>query len=145
MVGIDRQSITLELCSTAQRLYGIADGVTMIDIVPGSPAAQVGLQPRDVITGAAKRAGVMPSGWSSSALAIQDLAKVILTSSGSSITLLVRSAGSVSPLVLTLGLACSPGRPAAAKAHAQTIRGISIGLCFERFIKTIFDHKKKFS
>jgi Zn-dependent protease with chaperone function len=107
MVGIDRQSIASELRAIAQRLYGVADGVTIVDVVPGSPADQVGLQARDVITGAAKGAGVMPSGWSFSGLTVQDLVKIILTSEGGSITLLVRRAGSVFPLVLTPGLGCS--------------------------------------
>jgi Zn-dependent protease with chaperone function len=105
MIGIDRQSVGA-MQTTAKRLYGLEDGVMLIEIAPGSPAASVGLRSRDVITGAAKGANVMPSGWDRSTLTIQYLAKVILSSAGGPITLLVRRDGNVSPVVLTPALGC---------------------------------------
>jgi beta-barrel assembly-enhancing protease len=107
MVGIDRQSIPPELRETAQQLYGVADGVTLVDVVPGSPSDAAGLKARDVITGAAKGVGVMPSGWTWSGLTVQDLAKVILTSGSDPITMLVRRGGTVSPVVINPQLGCS--------------------------------------
>jgi hypothetical protein len=107
MVAIDRQSVAQDLRATAQRLYGVADGVTILDVVPGSPAEQIGLQPRDVITGAAKGTGVMPSGWTLSGLTVQDLAKIILNSDGGPLTILVRRSGNIFPLVLMPGRGCS--------------------------------------
>ena len=91
----------------AQRLYGVTDGILVIDVVPNSPAAEAGIQSRDVITGAAKGKGVMPSGWSWSALTIPDLVKVIETSGGNPITLLMRRAGTVSPFIITPRVGCN--------------------------------------
>jgi hypothetical protein len=104
--GIDQQSLPPDLRDTARRLYGLSDGIMIIDIVPGSPAAQAGLQPRDVITGAARGAGVMPSGWTWSALTIPDLVKVIQTSGGDPITLLIRRTGNTFPVLLSPRSGC---------------------------------------
>jgi hypothetical protein len=91
----------------AQRLYGVTDGILVIDVVPNSPAAEAGIQSHDVITGAATGKGVMPSGWSWSALTIPNLVKVIETSGGNPITLLMRRAGTVSPLIITPRVGCN--------------------------------------
>jgi Zn-dependent protease with chaperone function len=107
IIGIDQQSLSPELRPVAQRLYGVTDGISVIDIVPNSPAAEAGLQPRDVITGAARGEGVMPSGWSWSALTIPDLVKVIETSVGQRITLLVRRTGTIFPVVMSPRLGCN--------------------------------------
>jgi beta-barrel assembly-enhancing protease len=107
IIGIDRQSLAPNLQAAAQRLYGVSDGITVIDVVPNSPAAQAGLQSRDVITGAAKGAGVIPTGWNWSALTIPDLVKTIETSAGNPITLLIRRGGNIFPLVMTPRLGCS--------------------------------------
>jgi Peptidase family M48 len=107
IIGIDQQSLRADLRNLAQRFYGAYDGITILDAVPDSPAAQAGLQSRDVITGAAKGQGVMPSGWSRSALTISDVVKVIESSAGNPITLLIRRAGNTFPLVLTPRPACS--------------------------------------
>jgi hypothetical protein len=107
LIGIDRQSIPVDQRAVAHSLYGIADGVTIIDVVPDSPSAQIGLQPRDVITGAANGAGVMPSGWTTSGLTTLDLVKVIASSNGKPITMLIRRMGNVFPLLLTPRLGCS--------------------------------------
>jgi beta-barrel assembly-enhancing protease len=106
IIGIDRQSLAPNLRAAAQKLYGVSDGITIIDIVPNSPAAQAGLQPRDVITGAAKGAGVVPTGWGWSALTIVDLVKIIQTSAGNPITLLIRRVGNIVPVVVTPRWGC---------------------------------------
>ncbi len=85
----------------------VTDGITVIDVVPNSPAAQAELQPRDVITCAAKGAGAIPTGWSWSALTIPDLVKMIETSAGNPITLLIRRGGNIFPLVIAPRLGCS--------------------------------------
>lgn len=105
--GIEQQSLPADLRETARRLYGVSNGIMIIDVVPGSPAAQAGLHPRDVITGAARGAGAMPSGWTWSALTIPDLIKVIQTSGGDPITLLTRRAGNTSPVILLPRSGCS--------------------------------------
>jgi hypothetical protein len=102
--GIDRASIPSDLRATAHRLYGIADGVKVLDVVPNSPASEAGLQLGDVITGAAK--GAMPSGWTWSGLTVADLVKVITTSEGNPITLLVRRSGSTFPTTLKPRMGC---------------------------------------
>jgi Peptidase family M48 len=107
IIGIDRQSLPVDLRPVAQRLYGVTDGILVIDVVPNSPAADAGIQSRDVITGAATGKGVMPSGWSWSALTIPDLVKVIETSGGNPITLLMRRTGTVSPLIITPRVGCN--------------------------------------
>jgi S1-C subfamily serine protease len=104
--GVDRQSISVELRPAAQRLYGVSDGVTVIDVVPGSPAAQAGLEARDVVTGAANGTGVTPSGWTWSGLTIADLVKVIEKSAGNPITLLIRRGGNIFPIVVDPKLGC---------------------------------------
>jgi beta-barrel assembly-enhancing protease len=109
MIGLDLYSLDPGSREYARRLYGVTDGVKLVDIVAGSPAAVAGLLPGDVITGVAKGAGVMPStGWTVSALTIADLAKVILSSAGDSITLLVRrgAAAVPSPFSLTPAIGC---------------------------------------
>ena len=107
IIGIDLPSLPRDLRTEAQRLYGLTDGISVIDVVPNSPAAEAGLQPRDVITGAASGKGVMPSGWTRSGLTIPDLVKVIETSVGNPMTLLIRRAGTVFPLVVTPRLGCN--------------------------------------
>ena len=106
LIGIDRPSLPATLRNTAHHFYGVNDGITVIDIVPNSPAAQTGLQPRDVITGAAVGKGVVPSGWTWSGLTIPDL-KVIENSAGNPMTLLVRRGGAVFPLILTSSVGCN--------------------------------------
>lgn len=98
--GIDRQSLPADMRSIAQRLSGVTDGILVIDIVPNLPAAEAGLQSRDVITGAAKGKGVMPSGWSWSGLTVADLIKVIEMSGGNPITVLIRRGGNAFPVVI---------------------------------------------
>jgi hypothetical protein len=107
IIGIDRQSLPADMRSIAQRLYAVTDGILVIDIVPNSPAAEGGLQSRDVITGAARGKGVMPSGWSWSGLTVADLIKVIEMSGGSPITMLIRRGGNVFPVVITPRVGCS--------------------------------------
>ncbi len=107
IIGIDAQSLAPDLRAAAQRLYGVSDGVTVIDIVPSSPAAQAGLHPRDAITGAAKGAGTIPTVWGWSTLTVTELVNIIETSAGHPITLLIRRAGNIFPLVITPRLGCS--------------------------------------
>lgn len=107
MVGIDLHSLRPELRDIAGHLYGVTDGVTILDVVPGSPAAVAGLNARDVITGAAVGVDVMPSGWTWSGLTVADLAKTITTSKGEPITLLVRRGGNISPVIIKPQLGCS--------------------------------------
>jgi hypothetical protein len=107
IIGIDRPSLPSDLRIEAQRVYGLSDGISVIDVVPNSPAAEAGLQQRDVITGAAPGKGVMPSGWTWSGLTIPDLVKVIEASVGNPMTLLIRRAGTAFPLVVTPRLGCS--------------------------------------
>jgi Zn-dependent protease with chaperone function len=106
IMGIDRQTLDPELREIAQRLHGLSDGIMILDLVPGSPATESGLLRGDVITGAAKGAGVIPSGWTWSALTIPELVKVIEASAGAPMTLLVRRAGNTFPLTLTPQLGC---------------------------------------
>ncbi|HXG51504.1 MAG TPA: M48 family metalloprotease [candidate division Zixibacteria bacterium] len=106
ITGIDRQSLAADLRPVAERLYGLDDGITIIDVAPRSPAAEAGLLPGDVIAGAAK-GGVMPSGWTRSGLTIPDLVKVIQASASGSMTLLVRRFGAVFPLNVSPRLGCS--------------------------------------
>jgi hypothetical protein len=107
IIGIDRQSIPANLRDSAQRLYGVSDGITIIDVVPNTPASDAGLQPRDVITGAARGAGTMPSGWTWSSLTIADLVKVLNGPADNSITFLIRRNGNVSPVVLNPRVGCN--------------------------------------
>jgi beta-barrel assembly-enhancing protease len=106
ITGIDGQSLDIELRAVAQRLHGLSDGIKILDIVPESPAAQAGLLPADVIAGAAKGVGAMPSGWTWSGLTILDLVKVIEGSNGEPITLLVRRGAKTFPLELTPRFGC---------------------------------------
>jgi hypothetical protein len=106
ITGIDSHSLDPELRPIAQRLHGLADGIMILDVVPGSPATEGGLLRGDVITGAAKGAGILPSGWSWSALTVPDLVKTIEASAGGPMTLLVRRAGNTFPLTLTPRLGC---------------------------------------
>jgi hypothetical protein len=77
ITGVDRASLATGFRNAARRLYGLNDGIAVIDVAASSPAAEAGLRPRDVITGAAVGRGVMPSGWTWSGLTISDLVKVI--------------------------------------------------------------------
>ena len=106
IIGLDRSAVPADMRTAAQRLYGVTDGVSVVDVVPRSPAAQAGLQTRDVITGAANGTGVMPSGWTTSGLTVSDLVKVIEKSAGNPITLLIRREGSIFPIVVTPHLGC---------------------------------------
>jgi Peptidase family M48 len=106
ITGIDRHSLDPELRPIAQRLHGLSDGIMILDVVPGSPATEAGLLRGDVITGAAKGSGVTPSGWTSSALTVPDLIKVLEASGKGPMTLLVRRAGNTFPLTLTPRLGC---------------------------------------
>jgi len=101
ITGIDGQSLDIELRAIAQRVHGLSDGIKILDIVPESPASQAGLLPGDVIAGAAKGVGVVPNGWTWNGLTILDLIKVIESSNGEPITLLVRRGANTFPLALT--------------------------------------------
>jgi Zn-dependent protease with chaperone function len=106
ITGIDLSTLQPEMREIAQRVHGVSDGVKIIDIVPGSPAAELGLIAGDVITGAAVGAGVVPSGWSWSSLTIPELVKVITQSQGGAITLLVRRGSAIFPVSGALRLGC---------------------------------------
>lgn len=105
--GIDLHSLDMEMRPIAQRLHGVGDGIKILDVVPNSPAAEGALSTGDVIAGAAKGKGIMPSGWSYSGLTIPDLVKVIESSDAGPITLLVRREGNTFPLTVTPRFGCS--------------------------------------